>query len=293
MASSVNTKITHAESGLFAFWAAALVVGWRSLAETFTLSARNDEYTHILLILPISAFLIYRDWRSLRALIARNVPAGTVLLLIAALTAFFARARSASLSADVALSLTMLAFVLWSIGAFLLWLGTRATRAALFPLCFLFGLIPPPQRVLDEIIFLLQLGSAWAAHVLFSAFGVPVDQTGVFLTIPGLTVQVAQECSSIRSSSMLLVTTIVLAQLLLHSPWRKLLVIGLAVPLSIAKNGLRIWVIAMLGTRVDPGYLTGRLHHQGGIVFFAIALISISVLLWLLRRGENLVARPV
>jgi exosortase/archaeosortase family protein len=64
-------------------------------------------------------------------------------------------------------------------------------------------------------------------------------------------------------------------------------VIGLAVPLSIAKNGLRIFTIAMLGTRVDRGYLTGRFHHQGGIVFFAIALVVVFALLWILRRGED------
>jgi hypothetical protein len=43
----------------------------------------------------------------------------------------------------------------------------------------------------------------------------------------------------------------------------------------------------MLGTRVDPGYLTGSFHHQGGIVFFAIALIVIFALLWILERGEH------
>jgi exosortase len=114
-----------------------------------------------------------------------------------------------------------------------------------------------------------------------------VTQDGLFLTIPGLTLMVAEECSSIRSSSMLLVTTMVLAQLLLRSPWRKALLIAIAVPLSVAKNGLRIFSIAMLGTRVDPGYLTGSFHHQGGIIFFAIALFIIFALLWGLRRGEG------
>ena len=87
---------------------------------------------------------------------------------------------------------------------------------------------------------------------------------------------------------MLLVTTMVLAQLLLRSRWRKTLLICLAVPLSVAKNGLRVFSIAMLATRVDPGYMTGRFHHQGGIIFFAIALIAIFALLWILRRGEVL-----
>lgn len=126
-----------------------------------------------------------------------------------------------------------------------------------------------------------------AAHVLVAGVGVPVSQNGFMLTIPGLTLEVAKECSSIRSSSMLLVTTMVLAQLILRSPWRKGLVMAIAIPLSVVKNGLRIFTIAMLAIRVDPAYLTGRLHRQGGIVFFAIALIGVFVLLWILQRGER------
>jgi exosortase/archaeosortase family protein len=107
------------------------------------------------------------------------------------------------------------------------------------------------------------------------------------LSIPGLTLEVAKECSSIRSSLMLVVTTMVLAQLLLRSAWRKTLVVAVAVPLSVVKNGLRIFTIAMLGTRVDPGFLTGNLHHHGGVVFFLIALAGIFLLIWALRRAEG------
>ena len=100
------------------------------------------------------------------------------------------------------------------------------------------------------------------------AFGVPVTQDGLFLTIPGLTLMVAEECSSIRSSSMLLVTTMVLAQLLLRSTWRKALLIAIAVPLSVAKNGLRIFAIAMLGTRVDPRIPDRQVSSPGRDYFF-------------------------
>src|SRR5271157_1460149 len=278
--------------------AVSLLVGWHPLVDTFALALRDAAYTHILLILPVSAALIFREWRSLRPIIAPNVRAGSALLAMAVLVAGLARGWS-SLSSDVQLSIRMFALVLAWIGAFVLCFGSRVSRSVLFPLCFLFGLVPFPQFALNEIVRLLQQGSAWAAYVLFSAVGVPVAQNGVLLTIPGLTVEVAQECSSIRSSSLLLVTTMVLAQLLLRSPWRTELVIGVAVPLSVAKNGLRIFTIAMLATRVDPGYLTGRLHHEGGVVFFTIALIGVFVLLWILRRGEDvpqdltLVHKPV
>ncbi len=264
------------------------MVGWHPLVDTFALALRDDAYTHILLILPISAVLIFLEWRSLRPMLASNVRTGPALLAIAFLVAGFVSVWAASLPPDVQLSIRMFALVLFWVGAFVLCFGSQVSWVVLFPLCFLFGLVPLPQLALNGIVGLLQQGSALAAHVLFAAVGVPVVQEGVRLTIPGLTVEVAQECSSIRSSSMLLVTTMVLAQLLLRSPWRKALVVGIAVPLSVAKNGLRIFTIAMLGTRVDPEYLTGRLHHEGGIVFFGIALIGVFILLWILRRGEDI-----
>jgi exosortase len=281
-------RLAEHQAGMTLLLAGTLLVGWRPLVDTFALSLHQDEYTYILLILPVAAALIFMEWPSLRTKFEWGIRSGSALLATAAFMASAPLVWSASISSDARLSFSTAALILSWIGVFTLCLGKRVALQARFPLCFLFGLVPLPQFALNEIVNSLQLSSAWAASVLFAICGVPTAQDGVLLTIPGLTIQVAQECSSIRSSSMLLVTTIVLAQLLLRSPWRKALVIGFAVPLSVAKNGLRIFSIGMLGTRLDRGYLTGRFHHQGGIVFFAIALITIFALLWILRRGEDL-----
>jgi exosortase len=148
-------------------------------------------------------------------------------------------------------------------------------------------MVPLPQFVMNPIVSLLQRGSAASAHLLFAAVGIPVAQQGMLVHIPGLTLEVAPECSSIRSSLMLMVTTMLLAHLLLRSFWRKVLVVAVAIPLSVAKNGLRIFVLAILGTRVDPGFLTGKLHRQGGFIYFLIALSVIFVLVWILNRREE------
>jgi exosortase/archaeosortase family protein len=90
---------------------------------------------------------------------------------------------------------------------------------------------------------------------------------------------------------MLLVTSMVCAQLLLRSFWRKVAVFAVAIPLCVVKNGLRIFALGVLATKVDPGFLTGRFHRQGGVIFFLIALLGIFALLWILRRGEKQDAR--
>lgn len=267
-------------------FATSVVVGWHPLWSTFALALRSDEYTHLLLIVPISAALIFSERARLKTELEPAVGFGFSLLFIAILIAVYSRWMTES-QRDTQLSVSMLAMVIWWIGSFVLCFGTRIARLFLFPLCFLFWAVPIPALALDKIVALWQQGSATSASVLFSALGIPVTQDGIVLSIPGLTLEVAQECSSLRSSLMLIVTSTVLAHLFLRSFWRKAAVILVAIPLSIAKNGVRIFTIAMLGTRVDPGFLHGNLHRQGGILFFLLALFVVLLLLWLLNRGEN------
>ena len=57
-------------------------------------------------------------------------------------------------------------------------------------------------------------------------------------------------------------------------------------PLAMLKNGIRIVSLSLFATYVDPGFLTGRLHHEGGIVFFLLTLAMMAPLLLFLRNSE-------
>lgn len=283
------TKLLDVRVGLPALLAMPLLAGWHAFAATYSMAWTDDRYTHILLVVPLATALICLDWTALRDRRRPDIVGGSALLAGALVVAGVSRLIEHA-AADGLLAWTMVAVVLWWIGAFVLVLGFRGAQRASFALALLVGLVPLPQAALKATVAGLQYGSAFSAQCLFELFGVPVIHNGVLLAIPGLTLQVAPQCSSIRSSSMLLVTTIAIAQIVLQSPWRKLLLVSAVVPLSVAKNGLRIFSVAMLGTRVNASFMTGPFHHQGGIIFFAIALIVIFALLWLLQRSENVPA---
>jgi len=268
-----------------ALGAISIVIWWGPLASLFSLAWRDEHYTHTLLILPMSAALVFIEWKPPAGRSRLSAAAGSAVLLIAVLMK--ASIGSTGVSADVRLSLNILAFVAWWMGAFILCFGSSAFRRALFPLCFLLWMVPFPQFVLDPLVSLLQQGSVASAHLFFAVFGIPVEQTGTLVHIPELTLEVAPECSSIRSSMMLVVTTMFVSQLLLVSLWRKAVAVAAAIPLSVLKNGLRIFSLGVLATKVDPGFLTGRFHRQGGIIFLLIALVGVFLLLWILRRGES------
>lgn len=267
--------------------AISLLVWWSPLLSTLALALRDSQYTHILLVLPISVSLIYVEWKSSESPHESRARLGFVLLVTAAVATAIVRLQITLLRVDEQLSLNMLALVVWWIGSFIVSFGTRFFQRAMFPLFFLFWMVPVPEFVLNPIVRLLQEGSAASARLLLAAAGVPVIQVGTQIAIPGLTIDVAPECSSIRSSLMLVVTTMVLAQMLLRPVWRKALVIAVAIPLSVAKNGLRIFVLAILTTRVDRSFITGKLHHEGGILYFLIALATIFLIIYVARRSDK------
>jgi len=271
---------------LFVFVVVSALVWWRPLITNLELAMTSDAHTHIILIPPLSISLIYLKRKELGAVSKYGGWSGLVFLAAALLLRLFTISSRGDLSSGNQLSLNVFAFVIWCLGAVLLCCGLRALQTILFPLCLLFLFVPPPEQLLAATIGFLQHSSAWASSMLFRLAKVPVVRDGIILSIPGLDIEVAQECSSIRSSMMLMITTLVVAYLSLNSWWRRCLLIAAAVPLSVAKNAVRIFTIAELGTRVDPGYLDGRLHHNGGVVFLSLAIIAVLAIVWLLRKNE-------
>lgn len=125
------------------------------------------------------------------------------------------------------------------------------------------------------------------SYALFKLLGVPVFWQHFKFLLPGVQIEIAEECSGIRSSMALFITSIVAGHLFLHSGWSKGLFSLLTVPVVIFKNAVRIVTISCLGVYVDPSFLHGRLHRYGGLPFSLISLAILAPLLLALQRGER------
>ena len=273
-------------TGLFVI---SIGVWSRALSETFALALKNDAYTHLLLILPISVLLVLFVWRKQRLMARPSYLGGVVVMGLAGLLVLCGTwwPEEKALTSDIRLAIEMLAIVVWWIGAFILCFGGRVFRRCLFPMLFLLWLVPVPQFAVNRAIRALQKGTVTFTCDLFTAVGIPAAQNGARISIPGITVEVAEECSSVRSSTILVVTTMVLSYLLLRSLWGRTIVIFCALPLSIAKNGFRVFVLEGLAAQAFPEILDSPLHHRGGILFLALALGVIVGLIWIVRRLER------
>jgi len=109
----------------------------------------------------------------------------------------------------------------------------------------------------------------------------------VEISFSDFSVEVTRECSGIRSTMAMLILLVMASYFYLRTAWRQALLIGVAVALTILKNAARIVTLALLGAYVDPGFLYGRLHSEGAVVFFLLSMAILAPLLWLLQRGES------
>jgi exosortase len=165
--------------------------------------------------------------------------------------------------------------------------GLQAAQKAMLPLGLLLFVVPPPERAAAAVVAFLQHESAILSYQLFRIIGVPALREGMVISLPQLTIEVAPECSGIRSSMSLLIVTLAAADLYLSYRLNKILLALLVVPLCILKNGIRIVTLSTLALYVDPSFLTGPLHHQGGILFFLLACTILAAIVVVMGRCES------
>jgi exosortase len=264
------------------------------LAGLFRAAYRDETFSYIVFIPVVSLYLVYEDRKRIFGDTAGSPIPGVVLSSLGILLYLAARTGPVGPLVPVErFALYALSSVLYLEGILGLLAGAGGLWAARFPLLFLFFVIPIPEGILGPIVRFLQAGSAEVSYWVIRSVGVPVFRDGFLFTLPGLTVEVAEQCSGIRSGISLFLVSILAGHLFLKSGWRKLALSAAAVPITIAKNGLRIVTISLLGAYVDRQVLSGPLHKAGGIPFFGVALVMLAVVLWALRRGESRkTARP-
>jgi len=262
------------------------------LAAFVSYSLSNENASHLILIPVISAGVVFLERDRIFKALGSDVHVGSLLLAAASAVALAAFSMGSRLSTLNQLSVYVFALLLvWAAG-FAFFFGRQTMQRARFPLVFLLLTIPIPDFILDKLIYLLQKGSTEITAVLFDWSGVPVLRDGFVFHLAHVNIEVARECSGIRSSLALLILAILVAHFYLDTFWKQLVLVIAGLFVMILKNGVRIVTLTLLASYVDPGFLYGRLHHEGGVVFFVLALLLLAPLVWLLERSERKVTAP-
>ncbi len=254
------------------------------------LALHSELHSHLLLI----PFVTWFVWRFIDSPTTQqhNQPSRSAAVAVAVGSLFFSVAFVAATYIRhrpniETLWLAILGYLLALLAAALATLGWGRLRDHQFALSFLVFFPPLPPAVMDAMSRLLQSASAEAADWFIHMTGLPVLRSGMMFQMPGLSIRVAEECSGLRSTLMLFITSTLAAKLFLQTTWRRSALALAVIPLGIARNAVRITALSWLTVNVDSGIINGWLHHQGGPVFFVLSLVPLFILLWWLRRSES------
>jgi len=265
----------------------ALLLFWGSLMTLFSLSLREQVYAYPFLILPASMGLVYMERKKIFFDVRYCLGPGMALVFAGVMLYWLDGRHLQNPSPNDSLSLAVFSAVVVFVGGFVLCYGSKAFRAALFPLSFLLLMVPIPTFLSQRLVLALQRGSAEATSVLFKLTGVPVFRQGFTFSLADVTIEIAQQCSGLRSGLALFIMSLLAGYVFLRSNWKRAFFSVLVILVAIIKNGVRIVTLSLLGVYVDGGFLTGELHHRyGGLVFSTLALAVLVPVLWLLQKGE-------
>lgn len=246
-------------------------------------------YSYIPAIPFISAFFFWVKRRAILETAGYSPVAGIVTLALAGAVYLLGTRLSAGPIRENQLSWVMLSLVLWLNGSFILFYGYGVFKKALFSLGLLGFVIPIPSFILDPYIGFLQRFSADVSYIVFRVIGLPVFRKGMTFDLPGLSIEVARQCSGIRSSLALIIFTVLCGYIFLKKNRYRFLLLTSVIPIAVIKNGLRIVTLGLLGLYVDRAYITNHwLHRSGGVVFYVGGLLIMFLpLLWGLRALEK------
>jgi exosortase C (VPDSG-CTERM-specific) len=265
----------------------------RPLFDLLRLALSDGLYSYIPLIPMVSFYLIWSRRETLPRLSGPSSKLAVPFLAggLLAIAAYWFVIRSVSLANEDYLALTIFAFLLFLTGISYLFLGRQLLRAIAFPIGLLVFIIPFPEGVRHGLETFLQYGSAAVANGMFKLSGLPVYQDGFMLRLPGFNMQVAPECSGIRSSLVLFIMSLLTGYLFLRKPWHRIVLALAVIPLALLRNGFRIFVIGQLCVQIGPEMINSYLHRHGGPLFFILALIPLFLLLFLFKKSERTIKK--
>jgi exosortase C (VPDSG-CTERM-specific) len=258
-------------------------------------AARSQLFSYILLIPFVSAYLLYIRRDQLPKNYIADLPiAGVFLAVGLGVLAFTYGSDFAGRAAsdNDRLALLTLSFLCCLAAGGFFFFGRAWMQAAAFPLGYLIFMVPMPDAMVDALETASKSAAAEVANLFFNLSGTPFLREGPIFQLPNITIEVAQECSGIRSSWVLFMTSILAANLFLKTQWRRFVLIAFVIPLGILRNGFRILVIGLLCINIGPQMIHSLIHRRGGPVFFVLSLIPFLLVLWWLRRGDVRARQP-
>jgi len=255
-----------------------LALFWPTIEGMVYIWYNRETYTHGFLILPISLWLIWQKRHHLAAFTPQPSPG--LLVFVGGGLLVWALARLTGV-----LVVEQAAFVGVVISALASLLGWQVAKFLAFPLLFLFFAVPMGE---DLVPPMMEFTATFTVEAL-KLTGIPVYRDGLWFSLPSGNWSVVEACSGVRYLIASVTLGVMYAYITYHTLWKRLLFIALSAIVPILANGVRAYIIVMIGHLSEMKYATGVDHLIYGWVFFGIVMF---ILFWVGSHWQEEQAPP-
>ena len=246
--------------------AISAVLYYETLWSMIILWSRSQTFAHGFVVAPISAWMIWRKRDYLARFEPRPALAALIPLSIQGIAWLLASLANVPVVAQYAV-VSMIPSVVVAT------LGWEIARLIAFPLTYLLLAVPFGEIFIPYLIDFTANFTVGALQLS----GVPVFREHNYFSIPSGTWSVVEACSGLRYLIASLALGALYAQLNYRSTQRRLIFIGIALIVPIFANGVRAYLIVMIGHWSNMQLAVGIDHLIYGWVFFG--LVSL-ILFW-------------
>ena len=239
----------------------------------------DPEAGHGLLLGPLAIFLAWRSGLAPERRAQRVL--GLTILLAAVALRYLSGLAAELFTMRMSLLLGLAGLVVFAY-------GLAQVKRWWLPATLLVLSVPLPAVVLSSLAFPLQLKASQLGAALLESRHVPVALAGNVIHLPGRSLFVTEACSGLRSLTALVALGVLIGGLWLRSPWLRLLLLAVTIPVAMLLNGVRIFLTGFLVYFVDPALGEGFMHYTEGWAIFGVAFLMLGASAWVLTKAEAL-----
>ncbi|NQU75256.1 MAG: exosortase/archaeosortase family protein [Planctomycetes bacterium] len=265
--------------GLFAW------LHWRVLYWMGCVWMNNPNWSHGFLIPLFSLYLVYSRWDDIRRVKSRPFLGGLVLMVLCLLAEVSIMSLKAIRNYWL-LGMTMVTMLL----AMVLYLGgRRLIRVVWLPIVFLVLSVPLSESIYNRVAYPLQEAAAQGAVIILNVAGVDITRQASSLSLLSRTMQtrdltVAEACSGMRLLMAFFALGVATAYLESRPIWQRVVLVGMALPIAVFCNVLRVAITCTMYYIDRPELGKGVLHNFTGMLMLIPAFGMLYGLGWILNR---------
>ena len=233
--------------------------------------------SHGFAVPAISAYLLWHRRRLLADAEVQGSLLGLPLLLLA--TAMLVVGSLGGEPFVARLSLPVMLF-----GVVLFLMGRRVAALTWVAIAYLAFMVPLPYVTLNALTYKSRLFDAGITATVMGWLGVPVLRSGVMLHLPNMTLEVADDCSSVPAIAALLALGAAYAQMQERPAWARVALTLSAAPLGLFSNIVRLILTTAGAYYLGPIALNNTIHKFNGTSVFLLTVLLLVLLDAVLAR---------